>query len=133
MSKKLPGAGTIYVGEKTTGYTDNRSNNPRLVNLEEMRAFNKSGLPAEKYPRVQGGPVKEWVRAVTGRGPMPGANFDYAAPMTEVMLLGTIAVRHGGTIVWDPQQMKITNRPELNQYLKEPVRKGWEYGDDLWG
>lgn len=133
MSQKLPGAGTLYVGEKSTGYTDNRSNNPRLVNLEEMRAFNKAGLPAEKYPRVQGGPVKEWVRAVTGQGPMPGANFDYAAPMTEVMLLGTIAVRHGGKIVWDPQQMKITNRPELNQYVKEPVRKGWEYGDDLWG
>ena len=28
--------------------------------------------------------------------------------------------------------MKITNRPELTQYLKDPVRKGWEYGEDLW-
>ena len=31
------------------------------------------------------------------------------------------------------KSMRITNRPELNQYLKEPVRNGWEYGDDLWG
>ena len=132
MSEKLPGAGTIYYGEKTTGFTDNRSNNPRLVNLEEMRAFNKAGLPEEKYPRVNGGPVNEWIRAVKGEGPMPGSNFDYAAPMTEVMLLGVIAVNHGGKIEWDPKNMTITNRPELNKYLKEPARKGWEYGGDLW-
>ena len=97
-----------------------------------MRAFNKAGLPAEKYPRVKGGPVKEWIRAVKGEGPMPGSNFDYAAPMTEVMLLGVIAVNHGGKIEWDPKNMTITNRPELNKYLKEPARKGWEYGGDLW-
>ena len=132
LGAKLPTKGTIYIGEKTTGFTDNRSNNPRLVNLDEMRALNKAGLPAEKYPRVKGGPVEEWVRAVKGEGPTPGSNFDYAAPMTEVMLLGVIAVNHGGKIEWDSKNMKITNRPELNKYLKEPARKGWQYGEDLW-
>ena len=34
-------------------------------------------------------------------------------------------------IDWDAANMKITNRPELNAYLKEPARKGWEYGEDL--
>ena len=95
-----------------------------------MRELNKRKLP-EKYPRVQGGPVEEFVRAIKG-GPKPGSNFDYAAPLTEVMLLGIIAAQHGGKIEWDAKQMKITNRPELNAYLKEPVRKGWEYGEDLW-
>jgi hypothetical protein len=52
--------------------------------------------------------------------------------MTEVMLLGIIACRHGGKIEWDAKNMRITNRPELNAYLKEPVRKGWEYGEGLW-
>ena len=52
--------------------------------------------------------------------------------MTEVMLLGIIAANHGGKLKWDAKNMKITNRPELNQYLKHPVRKGWEYGEDLW-
>ncbi len=28
--------------------------------------------------------------------------------------------------------MRITNRPELNEYLKEPVREGWSYGEHLW-
>ena len=132
MGNNLPGGGTIYIGEKAIGYTDNRSSNPRLVNLDQMRAFNKAGFPAAKYPRVLDGPVAEWVRAVKGEGPQPGSNFDFAAPMTEVMLLGVIAVNHGGRIEWDSKNMKITNRPELNAYLKEPVRKGWEYGEDLW-
>jgi len=86
----------------------------------------------EKYPRVEGGPVEEFVRAVKDEGPMPGSNFDYAAPMTETMLLGIIAAQYGGKIEWDAKNMKITNRPELNVHLKEPVKKGWEYGDDLW-
>lgn len=131
MSKELPDRGTLYIGEKTNGFTDERSSSPRLANLDEMRAFNRAGLPAEKYPRVKGGPVTEWINAIKEGGEC-GSNFDYAAPLTEVMLLGVIAVNHGGKIEWDSKNMKITNRPELNEYLKEPVREGWEYGKELW-
>jgi len=126
IKQDLPQNGTIYKGEKTIGTTNHRSDSPRLLDLEEMRELNKLKIP-EKYPRVEGGPVEEFVRAVKNEGPMPGSNFDYAAPMTEVMLLGIIAAQHGGKIEWDSKNMKITNRPELNAYLKEPVRKGWEY------
>ena len=48
------------------------------------------------------------------------------------MLLGLIASQHGGKIEWDAAKLRITNRPELSVYLKEPVRKGWEYGESLW-
>ena len=131
MNSDLPESGSVYKGEKTIATTNHRSDSPRLVDLDEMRALNKLKLP-EKYPRVEGGPVKEFVLAIKGEGPIPGSNFDYAAPMTEVMLLGIIAARHGGKIEWDARNMKITNRPELNIYLKDPVRKGWEYGEGLW-
>jgi predicted dehydrogenase len=130
LTNDLPDSGTIYKGEKTIGTTNNRSDDPRLVDLDQMRALNKLKLP-EKYPRVEGGPIEEFVRAVKGEGPTPGSNFDYAAPMTEVMLLGIIAAQHGGKLEWDAKNMKFTNRPELNVYLKDPVRKGWEYGEDL--
>jgi hypothetical protein len=33
---------------------------------------------------------------------------------------------------YDAENMKIKNHPELDTYIKEPVRKGWEYGEDLW-
>lgn len=131
LSSDLPEDGSIFKGEKTIVTTNHRSDSPRLVDLDEMRELNKMKLP-EKYPRVEGGPVREFVRAVKGEGPTPGSNFDYAAPMTEIMLLGIIAANHGGKIEWDAKNMKITNRPELNVFLKEPVRKGWEYGEDLW-
>ena len=130
---KPQGAGTYYYGTKNNGFTDNRSNNPRLANKEAQMAFKEAGYPVEKYPRVKGGPIRELVEAVKGNIPECGANFDYAAPFTETMLLGLIAANHGGKIEWDAKKMRITNRPELNQYLKDPVRKGWEYGDDLWG
>lgn len=128
----IPNAGTIYYGTKNNGFTDNRSNNPRLANKEAQMEFKASGYPDEVIPRVKGGPIKELVDAVKGNIPECGANFDYAAPFTEIMLLGIIAVNHGGKIVWDAKKPAITNRPELNKYLKEPVRKGWEYGQDLW-
>jgi len=124
---KLPNHGTFYYGEKQNGYTDERSNHPRLANKEAMKAFKEAGYPAKKYPRIKGGPFGEWIRAVKGEGPEPGANFDFAAPFTEMMLLGVLAARFGGRIEWDSKTMKVTNRPELNAYVKEPIRKGWDY------
>jgi len=97
-----------------------------------MKAFKEQGYPDEKYPRVKGGPFVEWTRAIKAEGPEPGCNFEEASRFTEVMLLGALAARFGGRIEWEAKTMQITNRPELNQYLKDPVREGWSYGEDLW-
>jgi hypothetical protein len=52
--------------------------------------------------------------------------------MTEVGLIRVLAQRFGGRIEWDPVKGVVTNRPELNAYVRTPARKGWEYGEDLW-
>ncbi len=130
--EELPGGGSLWFGEKTIGYTDGRSSNPRLINRDEMKAFKEAGYPPETYPRVGGDPFKEWTRAIKGEGPEPGSNFDYASRFTEIQLLGVLAGRFGGRIEWDARNMKITNRPELNEHLKDPVRDGWSYGEHLW-
>jgi hypothetical protein len=130
---EVPNAGSFFIGDTKTAFLDNRSNNPRLTSKEDMIAFKEAGFPAEKYPRVKAdGPIGEWIQAIKGEGPEPGANFDYAAPFAETTCLGVMAMRAGGKIEWDAKKMKITNRPELNSLVKEPVRKGWEYGEDLW-
>ena len=130
---EVPNAGSFFIGDKKTAFLDNRSNNPRLTSKEEMVAFKEAGFPEEKYPRVKSdGPVGEWIDAIKGDGPEPGSNFDYAAPFAETTCLGVMAMRAGGKIEWDAKEMKVTNRPELNALVKEPVRKGWEYGEDLW-
>lgn len=129
---KVPNSGSFWFGDKANAYLDERSNNPRFTVKEKARAYKESGGVKEKYPRVKGGPHVEWLRAIKGEGPEPGSNFDYAAPMSEVALLGVIAQRFGGRLEWDSKNMQITNRPELNLFVKEPVRKGWEAGADLW-
>lgn len=124
--------GSYWYGEKQNGYLDQRSNNPRLSTRQAMMDFNKGADISKKYTRVkQNNPFAEWVAAIKGDIGECGSNFDYAAPMTEVALIGVIAQRFGGRIEWDPVK-GITNRPELNAYVKEPVRPGWEYGRDLW-
>ncbi len=128
----LPKFGSIFKGSKTTVFLDERSNNPRLISKEEMQAFKQAGLPPEKYPRVKDGPVAEWIRAIKGEGPEPGSNFDYASRLTEIACLGAIVQFFGGRIEWDSKNMKVTNRPELNAYVKEPMPAGWAYGEDLW-
>ena len=49
---------------------------------------------------------------------------------TETVLLGVIAQRFGGRIEWEAKACRITNRPELNAFLKEPVRDGWKIGEN---
>ncbi len=129
---KVPNSGSFWYADKGNAFLDQRSNNPRFSVKEQMVAFKESGGVAETYDRVKGGPHQEWVRAIKGDGPECGSNFDYAAPMSEVALLGVLAQRFGGRIEWDSKNMRITNRPELNVFIKEPIRAGWEAGQDLW-
>jgi predicted dehydrogenase len=125
--------GSYWTGSKANAFLDERSNKPLLTDMAKHEELMESDRqPPVKYRRVKGGPHQEWMDAIKGRIPECGSNFEYAARLTEIDLLGVLAQRFGGRIEWDAASMKITNRPELNAYLKEPVRKGWEYGDDLW-
>jgi len=129
---QLPDSGSFWYGDKANAFLDERSNNPRFSDKEQMRAFKESGGVPQKYARVGNGPHREWIKAIKGNISECGSNFDYAAPMSEVALLGVLAQRFGGRIEWDSKNMRITNRPELNAFVKEPVRDGWTAGEDLW-
>ena len=86
---------------------------------------------ASRLPEVGDGPIEEWISAIKGEGPLPGSSFDYAAPLTEMVLLGALAQRTGRTIDWDPDAMTVKGQPELDSIIKEPVREGWQYGENL--
>ena len=71
------------------------------------------------------GHYEEWLLACVG-GPRPVSNFDYAGPLTEIVLLGVLAMRRPGTrIEWDSENMKVKNVPELNAFSHTEYRKGW--------
>ena len=97
----------------------------------ELSAAWKASPPAASIPRVAGGPFREWLSAIKQTGPEPGSNFNYAAKLTEIILLGVLAQRFNTRIEWDAKAGRISNHPELNAFIKEPVRKGWEYGENL--
>jgi predicted dehydrogenase len=67
----------------------------------------------------------EWIAACKG-GPPAYSNFDVAAYLTEIMLLGVVAMRTGKTLEWDGPKMCATNAPEAAQFVRRQYRKGWK-------
>ncbi len=130
--KKLPGGGGMYMeGTKDTLFHSGmRPNSPQFTPNARFMEMKPELAKIERLPKAVGGPIEEWIHAIKG-GPAPGSNFDYAVPLTEVVLLGALAQRSGKTIEWDPQAMKVTGQPAFDSWIKEPVRTGWEYGEDL--
>ncbi len=53
------------------------------------------------------------------------SNFDYAALLTESILLGNLVLRSGQTIDWDAEKMRVTNVESANQYVRREYRKGY--------
>ena len=88
------------------------------------------GRPPRVLPRSPGH-HKEWINACKGGEPA-GANFDVSGPLTEVVLLGNVALRMGQSLYekglklyYDGPKMKVTNVPEANKYIRHAYREGW--------
>ena len=89
-----------------------------------MDQYFGDNAPAETIPRVQGH-VWDWVDAIRNGRPA-GSNFDYGGPLTQVGLLGLIALRFPGqTLQWDNQAVRFTNSDRANALLNPPYRAGW--------
>jgi hypothetical protein len=67
-----------------------------------------------------------WIHAIQGQAESTSP-FEYAAPLTENILLGLVALSagQGVTINYDGKQGRITNNPGANQYLHREYRLGW--------
>ena len=105
----------IYLGDKGTMMGH------RVI---PEKAMQKVGRPPKVLARSVGH-YKEWVDACRGGQPA-GSNFvDHAGLLTEVCMLGNVALRAGKRIEWDGAAMKITNDPSANRFLQREYRKGW--------
>jgi len=68
----------------------------------------------------------DWVDAARG-GPETTANFAYAGPLTEAVLLGTVAARFSGQrLTWDAPGLRIANHAEADRFVRKPYRDGWQ-------
>jgi predicted dehydrogenase len=105
----------IYIGDK------GKLMGNRLIPESRMDSYK---LPSKTLPRSPGH-YQEWVNACRG-GPSAGANFvDHAALVTEVCLLGNIAVRSQKKLRWDGAKLQFLNDQAANRTLHREYRQGW--------
>jgi predicted dehydrogenase len=114
--------GTLFIGDK------GKMLDGVLIPESKRKAFVS---PPKTLPRSIGH-YKEWIEACKGGKPA-GSNFQFAGHLTEVVLLGNIALRKNlkeslsrTRLQWDGANLQFTNMPEANQYLHKTYRKGWE-------
>ena len=108
-------ADVLYVGRK------GKLMGHRLIPESRMKSTPR---PPKTLPRSVGH-YKEWVDACRG-GQAAGADFvHHAGLLTEVCLLGNVALRAGRKLDWDGQKMRVTNHEKANDLLHREYRKGW--------
>src|ERR1039457_3433547 len=119
-----PDSGTIYVGEKGILYTGTYGGKFHILPMEKMQQMTQ---PPRTLPRPKN-IMTDFLNACREGRTDTAASFDYGAQLTEFTLLGNLA-QHAGVgkkVEWDGPNMKVTNHPELNEWLKRPYRKGWQ-------
>ncbi len=119
--RRLGTGGVLFVGDK------GKMLGERLIPESRMKEYKK---PAQMIPRSPGH-HKEWIQACKGGKPA-GSNFDHAGPLAEAVLLGNVALRpelqeemNRTKLLWDGPNLKITNVPEANKFLRCEYREGW--------
>ena len=115
------GNGIIFVGDKGVISCGGWGGAPRLLPASLRKDFQP---PAKTLPRSKGH-IRDWLDACKGGSPA-SSNFEYGAKLTEMVLLGNVALRTGQKLRWDAPNMKATNAPEADPFIKEQYRKGWE-------
>jgi hypothetical protein len=88
-----------------------------------MKAYKQ---PDKTIPRVKNGHHKDWLDAIR-EGRSASADFDYGARLSEIGLLGMIAIRMGGMkLTYDGGAMRFANSEAANRLLSPPFRSGWK-------
>jgi predicted dehydrogenase len=117
------GGGGVFIGEQGYLTYETYGDNPRVY--PEAAAARAAAVP-KTLPRIEVPHEVNWAQACKGEA-VASCPFEYAAPLTEVMLLGIAALRTGQSrkILYDSAAMSVTNIPEANAYLTREFRGGW--------
>jgi predicted dehydrogenase len=121
-------SGTLYVGDKgvifTATYGGTSANPMHIVPMEKMDQIKQ---PPRTLPRPNPNPFVDFVQTCKAGRTNTATPFEYGARLTEFTLLGNLA-QHAGPenkVMWDGPNMRVTNIPDLNRWIKREDRKGW--------
>lgn len=140
------GNGTLFIGTKGKMMASTYSANPRLLPLSKNDGI-KVAPKFARVPNQANGHYAQWVEAaIAGYGKNEVSSpFEIAGPLTEALLMANLAIRGADIqrkaadgkisypgrytkLLWDNDQMKVTNFDEVNQFVKREYRKGWTLG-----
>lgn len=115
---KMPSNGILIIGEKGV-ILNEHGGGPQLLPKEKFADYKLPELESRDH-------YLQWTNAIRGEGKTT-SHFDYAGPLTETVLLGTIASRFPNQqLTWDSSNLRFTNNSQANNFVRQPYRKGWE-------
>ena len=92
---------------------------PRLFPLQKFKDYSMPAVTETHH-------WSDWAEACVGGPGRPSAAFDYSGPLTEAVLLGSVAVRFPEkTLEWNSQRLMFTNEPTANAFVRRTYRPGW--------
>ncbi|MGM0933031.1 MAG: Gfo/Idh/MocA family protein [Bacteroidota bacterium] len=141
------GNGVLFIGTKGKMMCGTYGENPQLLPTSKT---DEVSVP-QKYDRVEGGSdghYGQWVEAaIAGHGKKElSAPFEISGPLTETLLIANLSIRgidvrkektrengdkyfeypgRDVKMLWDAENMKVTNLDDVNQFVKRDYRSGW--------
>ncbi len=120
--RKLPSGGIVYYGSKETLLAKHPPIT-EIVPKSRARRFR----PPSAFIRRSPGHYKEWLDAIKGGEPASSNFVDYSGPLTELVLLGNLAIRSGEKIEWDAKKLIATSSAKAQQFVRRTYRAGWDF------
>ncbi len=117
--------GAIVYGDKgAIMYGSHGARELRIIPESKMQAYKR---PARTIPRVPGGNhQRDWVDAIRN-GRKAGSDFSYGGPLSEIAMLGVLAIKMAGTkLEYDAENTRFPNCPEADKHINPPYREGWK-------
>jgi hypothetical protein len=138
LQGEVPNSACLIIGDKGKIFSPDDYGEQFFVKLNDDKKF----IHYKKHPAVAAipewiprNPFKgdndhrhhlEWINAIKNNQPQSCySRFAIGAQLTEIMLLGCVALRCGKTIEWNGPAMRATNAPEAAPFIKRHNRPGW--------
>ena len=119
--------GSLFIGEKGQVVLRHGSGIPRIYPLEDYKDYSQTSLKElyKKYAAEKLDHYRVWTDSIQN-GKQANSHFDYAAPLNETVMVGTVAQRlPDRELKWDAPGMKF-NAADATAMVRRPYRKGWQ-------
>jgi len=116
--ESLPDNGSLFIGERGVLLCPH-GGSPRLLPTNQYADYKIEAVEERDH-------YMQWTNACKGADKTT-SHFDYAGPLTETVLLGTIAIRFPEQAVeWDSKKLQVTNIAAANEFVRKSYRDGWQ-------